>query len=217
MKIILKVFIVVVLIFNVSFAGTFSEDMYNEKVRQYQSLISQESTFRRMANRSSNKTYWLNLADRAKGYVKELENFKASYKKDPQKVTENLYKEQKSTLSNRIKLYSRQNSAYVRKLHTQYSNQLANLEKRYKDYQTALKAEQEALAKKSAETPTANKLKVSNLNTISNQANPAAASTGNVQLKAASLNTTTTINNVSVSEKAKANVGGVSIGVEEKK
>jgi len=170
-------------------------------------------------------------------YKKELANFQKSYTDNPKKVVANLYTEKKARLERDIKWYGKyKHVSMYTKRYNQRVTELKYLEGGYKKYLDSLKTVK--VVKKPNPTTTktttdsvitngvnngtlkpvdVKKVKVVSLidvtkktqeNTNSSQKLPV------VELKASHLNTATSLNNVNV--EGKANVGGVSIGAEEK-
>lgn len=205
--------------------------LYDDKINYYKRLINMNKMYKdRLEKRPSKNLEQLvrDTAHYTAKYTKELESFKSNYKKNPQKVVKELYTKKKKDLQwylNYYKKYAnhqgmtgvryRSKEKELKKLEEGYTKYLASLEKSDSTQDNSLGN----LIKKGTIKPVdvKNKKVVSLLDITGKSQKNNESKLQPVQLKASNLNTTTTLQNVNVGEKAKANVGGVSIGSEENK
>lgn len=210
MKILVRLFLIILVMFSYSQAEKdFAQSLYEEKAKDYEQKISSRARnilfFQKLAKeRPDSKARYLHIAkgestheQRAKN---EYDKWKEEYAKSPSDGFKKLYDVKKAEITRHVtwakRLVEQYNIQSRKPLLVQYTKELKDFNTKYDLYLQSLQTKK--TIKKDM------KIKLSNANKSI------------VKIGSSNLSTTVKTSNINVSNKAKASVGSVSIGKEEK-
>lgn len=187
----------------------FAQSLYEEKAKDYEQQISSRERnvilFERLAKeRPESKSRYLSIANGEATHKQraqdEYNKWKKEYSKSPSDGFKKLYDAKKAEITRHVNwakmLVEKYNIQSRKPLLVQYTKELKDFNTKYDLYLKSLQAK--TITKKDT------KIKISD------------ASKSKVNIGSSNLSTTVKTNNISVSNKAKASVGSVSIGKDEK-